>query len=152
MLRSIAASSSWRSLVITVKQASEITSGALRVNNIELALCLALSFPMRWVTAALHFFRALAASCVLYNLKEHSQGFSLLNGMSIFVTKGACSVIFTLLDERKNCAHTLLWAYFLFSIAYTNKQCDPYLTLPFMFVRPQLATNREETTQLRFFE
>ena len=26
---------------------------------------------------SLHFFRALAASCVLYNRKEHSQGFSI---------------------------------------------------------------------------
>ena len=26
-----------------------------------------------------HFFRALAASCVLYNRKEHSQGFSICN-------------------------------------------------------------------------
>ena len=38
MLRSTAASSSWRSLVIAGKQASEITSAALRVNDWELVL------------------------------------------------------------------------------------------------------------------
>ena len=46
VLRSIAASSSWRSPVIVVKPASEITSAVLRVNSKELAL---ISFPMRWV-------------------------------------------------------------------------------------------------------
>ena len=46
MLRSNAASSSRRSPVMVVKQASEMTSAALRVNNQELAL---MSFPMRCV-------------------------------------------------------------------------------------------------------
>ena len=45
MLRSIAAISSSRSLVIAVKIASEITLAFLRMNK-ELAL---VSFPMRWV-------------------------------------------------------------------------------------------------------
>ena len=45
-LRSTAASSSWRSLVIAVKQASGTTSAALRVKKLELAL---ISFPMYWV-------------------------------------------------------------------------------------------------------
>ena len=38
VLRSVAASSSWRSPVIAVEQASEIASAALRVNNSELTL------------------------------------------------------------------------------------------------------------------
>ena len=37
LLRSIAAESSWRSPVIAVKQASDITSAAVRVNNKGLA-------------------------------------------------------------------------------------------------------------------
>ena len=45
-LWSIAASSSWRSPVIAVKQASENTSAALRVKKLELPL---ISFLMRWV-------------------------------------------------------------------------------------------------------
>ena len=43
ILSSIAASSSWRSPVIAVKQISEFTSAALRVYNSKLALT---SFPM----------------------------------------------------------------------------------------------------------
>ena len=43
-LKSVVSSSSWRSLVIAVKQASEITSAILHVNKKELAL---ISFPMR---------------------------------------------------------------------------------------------------------
>ena len=45
MLRSIAASSSWRFSVITVTQASQTTSATLRVKKLELSL---ISFPMRW--------------------------------------------------------------------------------------------------------
>ena len=46
MLRSIAASSSWRSSVIAVKQATGTTSTTLRVEKLEFAL---ISFPMRWM-------------------------------------------------------------------------------------------------------
>ena len=42
MLRSIAASSSWRSPVIAMKQASEITLSAFEYTTL-------ISFPMRWV-------------------------------------------------------------------------------------------------------
>ena len=45
MLRSIAASSSWRFPVIAVTQASQTTSATLRVKKLELPL---ISFPMRW--------------------------------------------------------------------------------------------------------
>ena len=45
MLRSIAASSSWRFPVIAVTQASQTTSATLRVKKLELSL---ISFPMRW--------------------------------------------------------------------------------------------------------
>ena len=46
MLRFTAASSSWGSPVVALKQASQVASAAFRVNNWELAL---ITFSMRWV-------------------------------------------------------------------------------------------------------
>ena len=69
MLKSIAARSSWRSPVIKVKQASE-TQKQTEERSVEETLDYVSCF-------SLHFFRALAASCVLYNRTEHSQGFSI---------------------------------------------------------------------------
>ena len=72
ILKLIAARSSWRSPLITIKQASETTSAALRVKKESL-----LSHISHCSRVLLHFFRALAASYVLYNRTEHSEGFSI---------------------------------------------------------------------------
>ena len=95
MLRSIAASSSWRSPVIAVKQASEITLATLRVNNWELVL---ISFPMSWVEGHISHTNRELRRCHL------EQSFDCY----LFIKYRPWAVCFLLVAWKKTCV--FLWA------------------------------------------